>query len=300
MVRRSAVDGAFMLIRVAIVLLWLYLIGSHVAGRLDADLLGGERDDLAARAGSRLDYMLMLHDHDHDRKVGTVSMICTRHQEEGTWELTTVGRLTDLGAVPFLGQVLREKFAGAGEGAEFGLNLHETFGADRRLSEIDLLVNFGTYAIHANGLCDQTGMHGAWDINGIPAKTFAFTTPAAGTCQGFLLVASLPAGLHPGQRFGLNLLGADAAATQPELHRMLATVGEYEDVDTEGGLIPLMHVELRTDGAPLEDVWCDDAGVVYRQRFAQAGLALELRAQIGPKDLRWPDRAHPAAPRNGP
>jgi hypothetical protein len=277
-----------MLIRAAIIALWLTLLGAHIAGRMDAK--GAERDDLEARAGSRLDYLLMLHDHDRDRKVGTVSMICVRHADANTWDLTTVGRLTDLGVIPDLGQVLRSRLQSIGAGDDLSLDLHETFGPDRRLTALDVGLNVGTNVIHASGLCDQTGMHGAWDLNGIPAKSFAFTTPASGTCQGFMLVASMPAGLRPGMQFSYDLLGTDTAVVQPTLNRTVFTVHEFEDVDTEAGVMSLMHVEMRADGAPTEDIWCDGTGIVYRQRFAQAGLALELHAAVLPGSQRWPPR----------
>jgi len=279
-----------MLTRAAIIVLWLILLGAHIAGRMDAK--GAERDDLDARAGTRLDYLLMLHDnaHDRDRKVGTVSMICVRHADANTWDLTTVGRLTDLGVIPDLGQVLRSRLESIGADDDLSLNLVEKFGADRRLSEIDLGLNVGTNVIHADGRCDQTGMHGTWELNGIPAKIFAFTTPAEGTCQGFMIVASLPAGLRPGMQFSLDLLGPDAAVVQPTLIRTVFTVHEFEEIPTAAGTTSLMHVEMRADGAPTEDLWCDSTGMVYRQRFAHAGLALELHSAVLTGSQRWPPR----------
>ena len=98
------------------------------------------------------------------------------------------------------------------------------------------------------------------------------------------VVGVLPSGIRVGRRFSIPMLGTDASGLNPRLNQVSFRCTGEEELVTNLGAELLSRVEEEgTDHRLAATLWCDDSGLVYRQRWEDLKVTLELtRTERGP------------------
>jgi len=98
------------------------------------------------------------------------------------------------------------------------------------------------------------------------------------------VIGLLPSGIRAGRRFSIPMLGTDASGLNPRLNQIgFRCTGEEELITNLGAALLSRVEEEGPDHRLAATLWCDDSGLVYRQRWEDLKVTLELtRTERGP------------------
>ncbi len=269
-------------VRAGVLVTWAALFGAHAASLLRP--AGGRLcPGFEARVGQRVTYALLLDGQHGERTIGSCSVWCAR-AEDG-YRVSSRAQLADASFIPGFSQ-LRATFAGGGEGggpaaarSQVTLSLDEAIDAGGWLTAVDASASAFGLSARASAELTSSGIAGTWKAGDATNGAFSWASPQRHEVSALAVVSCLPAGLRLGTRFSIDLLGADLAGRQTALRQARFTVAGEEEIATAVGTLLLMRVDESGDsGNPAAQLWCDVTGLVYRQRFGEAGLTLELRS----------------------
>ena len=102
--------------------------------------------------------------------------------------------------------------------------------------------------------------------------------------RSWAVIGLLPSGIRAGRRFSIPMLGTDVSGLTPRLNQIsFHCTGEEELVTNLGAALLCRVEEEGQDHRLAATLWCDDSGLVYRQRWEDFKVTLELtRTEHGP------------------
>lgn len=262
--------GPGFVIRIALVLVWLGLLGVHIVRHALPGFLVSERHDLAATLTRQVGRILHYEVRSGSEALGSTSI--SFETEDAGYRLETT---LDLAHLPGLDAL---KLPGLDANGEGGLRASATQRLNHRL-EMTAMVAEGQVLgldLRLNGSVDDQGLHGVMAINGYEQQ-LEIPDLERGAGQGFGFALSLPPGLTPGDEFRTTVLDI-GMSLKPAHVVAVFTVGAKERIDTADGPLDLLRVAMAKAGEAHATLWCDDDGTVYRSRMARSELSLDLRS----------------------
>ncbi len=124
---------------------------------------------------------------------------------------------------------------------------------------------------HAN--LGPGGIQISWTAGGLSGHREFAAIPAV---VGVELVAALPAMLQPGERFSLQLASFDPAGGMPKARSLSYRVLALEEIETPLGWESLLHLESWDGDERIASLWCDQNGLIWRQRWDEVALEMDL------------------------
>ncbi len=281
------------LLRVLVVCAFAAALGVHLHRRSP-----GEPQEaalpLAAHAGERLRYLLLEDAGDghaasdsasapaHGGALGSLAWRCDDSADHRGRQEVLELRIHDLMRIPAVAAAARLLPPAPPPGLELALTITCQHAADGRLSAAHAELGAGGAALASAGIgFDALATSVAWRWpNGRGAREF----PPLPPLNALAVVSVLPAHLRPGARAALTLPSIDPAAWTPAFKRDVLVAQEPEEVGTISGVQALLRVDELSGSRRIASFWCDDSGLVWRARWDDLGLALELAARsVAPK-----------------
>ncbi len=191
----------------------------------------------------------------------------------------SVVRVHDLMRIPAVAAAARLLPQALPAGMEVALTLTSMHARDGALSTAQAEISAGGVGIAHGEISlgrQQTDVGWRWS-SGLGSRHF----PPLAPLPTLALVTLLPAHLRPGARAALSLPALDPSNWSPAERRDVLVAGEPEEVGTIAGVQTLMRVDELNGARRVATFWCDDGGLVWRARWDELGLALELAGRGG-------------------
>lgn len=266
-------------LRVAVIAAWLAAMSSHAARHWPG--ASAERAPaLAERVGQRLTYAVLSQPTaggpgaaGSARMLGSCAWRCERDGDG--LRVIVEAELADIRPLPGFGALARALDLDQDGPQPATLALTERYARGGTLDAVDARAQALGLEGTATLTLSDTGVLVRWDAAGaVGERRF----PVTGNSTAALIIAALPARLRVGDRFAIPVLGGDQAALAPRARAVRFEVVAEEESATALGQRLLLRVEARDDDARGAVWWCDEDGLVHRQRLPAAALVLELRS----------------------
>jgi hypothetical protein len=248
----------------------------------------------AAHAGERLRYLVLADAGDgraaiaadaapaHGGALGSLAWRCGDSADHRGGQDILELRIHDLMRIPAVAAAARLLPQAPPPGLELVLTITSQHAEDGRLSAARAELAAGGGALASAGIgfdALATSVTWRWP-NGLGAREFPPLPPLIALAA----VTVLPAHLRPGARAALTLPSIDPATWTPAFKRDVLVAQEPEEVGTISGVQALLRVDELSGTRRIASFWCDDGGLVWRARWDDLGLALELAARsVAPK-----------------
>ena len=282
-------------VRVLVVLSWITVVGLHA----NAQRLAARGDVTSARDARTLDA-------DAVEQVDAEVLVQRRWSAHGLSQgtLTTVGlSLEDISfipglasALPLLGAHLEAPLAGLANtppaSSAPAPPVHRHAGHAPRATPAVLTLTWEENTTAQGEVRALSATARFAGLNAVALATFtprevsvSYSAPGYDGTRSFpplagvhavAVIAILPAGLRANRRFTVPMIGLDANLTPRVVSTRFLCTAEEESV-TNLGVRLLMRVEQSNEAGHLEStLWCDDSGLVYRQRWQDPVVQIEL------------------------
>jgi hypothetical protein len=283
------------LVRLALVVCWLGLLGVHAGRHLLPQLGLAPAQDASAILATRLDrgltYELRWTPAAGREAVRVGTCRVSAERDDVGFRTSSDIVITDLRFVPGIA-ALRRVIPGASGKAGVRLRISELLDANYRLRRIEADGSLMGFAFSAEGPVDHRGLDLSWSVGSMKGRHLLAEVRPDRVAGGELSVG-LPAGLQPGAAFTSRILSPDPVRMTAGVKTAAFRVEAREPAATAGGEMPLLRVAMQVDGRPAATLWCGDDGTVYRQTMQDGGLELRLLTidnNLNLQEPLWPAR----------
>jgi len=154
------------------------------------------------------------------------------------------------------------------------VHLTQLSGADGVVASLAAEASYGELGASLDARFLDQGLQVSWQT---PLSDGSRSFPPLHGVRSVAVIGVLPSRIRIGRSFSIPMLGADTAGLGPRLNQARFHCTAEEEVITNLGALLLSRVEEDGDDHRLAaTLWCDDSGLVYRQRWEDLAITLEL------------------------